>query len=139
MSWICEKTSQFTGGFATGLFNNSRNRFAKKISQFFSHPKNFANNFAKICSNIFNPKICANNWANVRVFLALQIFEIYEPELESLVNRNITSGRLKFSLEKKENIKIADAIFIAVGTPARRGDGNADLSFVFDAAEEIPF
>ncbi len=65
------------------------------------------------------------------------IIPIYEPELESLVNKNITSGRLKFSLEKKENIKIADAIFIAVGTPARRGDGNADLSFVFDAAEEI--
>ncbi len=65
------------------------------------------------------------------------IIPIYEPELENLVNKNITSGRLNFSLEKKENIKIADAIFIAVGTPARRGDGHADLSFVFDAAKEI--
>ena len=62
---------------------------------------------------------------------------IYEPELENLVNKNITSGRLKFSIEKKENIKAADAVFIAVGTPTRRGDGHADLSYVFDAAEEI--
>ena len=65
------------------------------------------------------------------------IVPIYEPELENLVNKNINSGRLKFSTEKKENIKAADAVFIAVGTPARRGDGHADLSYVFDAVEEI--
>ena len=65
------------------------------------------------------------------------IIPIYEPELENLVNKNINSGRLKFSTEKKENIKAADAVFIAVGTPARRGDGHADLSYVFDAVEEI--
>ena len=61
--------------------------FGKKFSQFFSHPKIFANNFAKNCSNIFNPKICANNWAKICVFLAMQIFEIYKPELGPLLKQ----------------------------------------------------
>ncbi len=68
------------------------------------------------------------------------ILPIYEPGLENLVNKNISSGRLKFSTNKHENVANADAIFIAVGTPTRRGDGHADLSFVFDAIKEIsPF
>ncbi len=65
------------------------------------------------------------------------ILPIYEPGLEVLVKKNISTGRLSFNIEKKEYIKKADAIFIAVGTPARRGDGHADLSFVFQVAEEI--
>ena len=54
-----------------------------------------------------------------------------------MVKKNIDSGRLNFSIEKKEYIKKSDAIFIAVGTPTRRGDGHADLTFVFNAVEEI--
>jgi UDPglucose 6-dehydrogenase len=62
---------------------------------------------------------------------------IYEPGLESLVAANVTAGRLSFTTELKPAIAGADAVFIAVGTPSRRGDGHADLSYVFAAAEEI--
>src|SRR5579872_2846222 len=62
---------------------------------------------------------------------------IYEPGLEVLVARNVEAGRLSFEVEGAEAIRQADAIFIAVGTPSRRGDGYADLSFVRAAAEEI--
>ena len=62
---------------------------------------------------------------------------IYEPGLESLVAANVAAGRLSFTTELKPSIAGADAVFIAVGTPSRRGDGHADLSYVFAAAEEI--
>ena len=62
---------------------------------------------------------------------------IFEPGLEDLVARNVREGRLSFTLDGAEAIRNADAIFIAVGTPSRRGDGHADLSFVYAAAEEI--
>jgi UDPglucose 6-dehydrogenase len=62
---------------------------------------------------------------------------IFEPSLEDLVARNVREGRLSFTLEGAEAIKNADAVFIAVGTPTRRGDGHADLSYVYAAAEEI--
>jgi UDPglucose 6-dehydrogenase len=62
---------------------------------------------------------------------------IYEPGLESLVAANVAAGRLSFATELKHAIAGADAVFIAVGTPSRRGDGHADLSYVFAAAEEI--
>jgi UDPglucose 6-dehydrogenase len=62
---------------------------------------------------------------------------IYEPGLESLVAANVAAGRLSFATELKPAIAGADAVFIAVGTPSRRGDGHADLSYVFAAAEEI--
>jgi len=62
---------------------------------------------------------------------------IYEPGLDDLVKRNVDSGRLGFSLELKNSVKNADLIFIAVGTPTRRGDGHADLKYVYAAAEEI--
>ena len=62
---------------------------------------------------------------------------IYEPGLESLVAANVAAGRLSFTTELKPAIAGADAVFIAVGTPSRRGDGHADLSYVFAAAEEI--
>ena len=62
---------------------------------------------------------------------------IYEPGLENLVKKNYLSGRLKFSTDKRFHVQNADAIFIAVGTPSRRGDGYADLSYVYEAAQEI--
>ena len=62
---------------------------------------------------------------------------IFEPGLEDLVERNVREGRLSFSVEAAEAVRAADAVFIAVGTPSRRGDGHADLSYVHAAAEEI--
>ncbi len=62
---------------------------------------------------------------------------IFEPGLDDLVARNVREGRLFFTLEGAQAIKDADAVFIAVGTPTRRGDGHADLSYVYSAAEEI--
>jgi UDPglucose 6-dehydrogenase len=62
---------------------------------------------------------------------------IFEPGLDDLVAANVRSGRLSFALDGAEAIRAADAVFIAVGTPSRRGDGHADLSYVHAAAEEI--
>src|SRR5438045_6999588 len=62
---------------------------------------------------------------------------IYEPGLEQLVGSNAGAGRLSFATDLKGAVAGADAVFIAVGTPSRRGDGHADLSYVFDAAAEI--
>lgn len=61
---------------------------------------------------------------------------IYEPGLEALVAENVKAGRLSFSLDLS-SVPTSDAVFIAVGTPSRRGDGFADLSYVYKAAEEI--
>ena len=62
---------------------------------------------------------------------------IYEPGLDDFVKRNSAAGRLRFTTELGPAVGSADAVFIAVGTPTRRGDGHADLSFVFSAAEEV--
>ena len=62
---------------------------------------------------------------------------IYEPGLGALVERNVTAGRLAFTTELGAAVAAADLIFIAVGTPTRRGDGHADLSYVYAAAKEI--
>ncbi len=62
---------------------------------------------------------------------------IYEPGLDLLMAKNVDAGRLTFTLDLPEAIKDADAVFIAVGTPTRRGDGHADLTYVMAAAEEI--
>ncbi|MGC5780314.1 UDP-glucose dehydrogenase family protein [Methylobacterium sp. NFXW15] len=62
---------------------------------------------------------------------------IYEPGLESLVADNVRQGRLSFGTDLRGAVSDADAVFIAVGTPSRRGDGFADLSFVHEAAREI--
>src|SRR5467141_3354037 len=62
---------------------------------------------------------------------------IYEPGLDQLVESNVRAGRLSFSTDAKTAVAGADAVFIAVGTPSRRGDGHADLSYVFAAAAEI--
>ena len=65
------------------------------------------------------------------------VMPIYEPGLAELVGTNVKSGRLSFTTSLAEGIKDADAIFIAVGTPSRRGDGHADLSYVYAVAQEI--
>ncbi|UXX82836.1 UDP-glucose dehydrogenase family protein [Roseovarius pelagicus] len=62
---------------------------------------------------------------------------IYEPGLEDLMVRNVEAGRLSFTGDLKAAVAGADAVFIAVGTPTRRGDGHADLTYVYAAAEEI--
>ncbi len=62
---------------------------------------------------------------------------IYEPGLDEVVTANAKSGRLSFETDLTKAMVGAEAVFIAVGTPSRRGDGHADLSYVFTAAEEI--
>jgi UDPglucose 6-dehydrogenase len=62
---------------------------------------------------------------------------IYEPGLDELVANNVEQNRLSFTTELESSVKGADAVFIAVGTPSRRGDGHADLSFVYAAAQTI--
>ena len=62
---------------------------------------------------------------------------IYEPGLDHLVAKNVAAGRLSFTTDLAPAVAEADAVFIAVGTPSRRGDGHADLSYVYAATEEI--
>jgi UDPglucose 6-dehydrogenase len=62
---------------------------------------------------------------------------IYEPGLPDILRSTVSGGRLTFATELAEPVRTADVVFIAVGTPSRRGDGHADLSYVYDAAREI--
>ena len=65
------------------------------------------------------------------------IMPIYEPGLADLVAANVTAGRLTFTTDLKAGVAGAEAVFIAVGTPSRRGDGHADLSYVYQATRDI--
>src|SRR5438445_8204120 len=65
------------------------------------------------------------------------VMPIWEPGLEALVKDNAQRGRLTFTTDLAAGVKDAEAVFIAVGTPARRGDGHADLTFVFEAVREL--
>ena len=65
------------------------------------------------------------------------VMPIYEPGLDDLVKKNVEAGRLSFTSDLGSAVREADAVFIAVGTPSRRGDGHADLSYVYQAAKEI--
>ena len=65
------------------------------------------------------------------------VMPIWEPGLEALVKANVDRGRLTFTMDTVEGVKDAEAVFIAVGTPARRGDGHADLTYVFEAVREL--
>src|SRR3954452_18384908 len=65
------------------------------------------------------------------------VMPIWEPGLESIVKSNAARGRLTFTTDLPGAVKEAEALFIAVGTPARRGDGHADLTFVFEAVREL--
>ena len=62
---------------------------------------------------------------------------IFEPGLDTLLAKNVDAGRLSFTLDLETAMEDAEAVFIAVGTPTRRGDGHADLTYVMAAAEEI--
>jgi UDPglucose 6-dehydrogenase len=65
------------------------------------------------------------------------IMPIYEPGLAELVAKNVREGRLSFSVDLAKPVADAETVFIAVGTPSRRGDGHADLSYVYAASREI--
>ncbi|HYF06023.1 MAG TPA: nucleotide sugar dehydrogenase, partial [Acetobacteraceae bacterium] len=62
---------------------------------------------------------------------------IYEPGLDRMVEENVANGHLNFTTDLAEAVSGAEAVFLAVGTPSRRGDGHADLSYVFAAAEQV--
>ena len=81
--------------------------------------------------------VCVDKDASKIEGLKQNRMPIYEPGLEDLVADNVKAGRLSFTTDLKQAVAGADAVFIAVGTPSRRGDGHADLSYVYDAAREI--
>lgn len=81
--------------------------------------------------------VCVDNDLDKIERLNRNIMPIYEPGLEAMVASNVAAGRLSFTTDLKTAVAGADAVFIAVGTPTRRGDGHADLSYVMAAAEEI--
>jgi UDPglucose 6-dehydrogenase len=81
--------------------------------------------------------VCVDKEANKIARLSKGEMPIYEPGLDKLVADNVRAGRLSFGSSLGEAVGMADAVFIAVGTPTRRGDGHADLSYVYAAAAEI--
>ena len=80
------------------------------------------------CVDKDGTKICALNSGEI---------PIYEPGLKDIVQSNVRQARLQFTTALSEALKGANTAFIAVGTPSRRGDGHADLSYVYEAAREI--
>ena len=81
--------------------------------------------------------VCVDKDADKIARLTRGEIPIFEPGLDDMVQKNVQAGRLSFSLDLQSAEAGADAVFIAVGTPSRRGDGYADLSYVFAAAEEL--
>jgi UDPglucose 6-dehydrogenase len=81
--------------------------------------------------------VCVDKDAKKIARLLAGEMPIYEPGLDKLVADNVRADRLTFSTDLDEAVGNADAVFIAVGTPTRRGDGHADLSYVYAAAAEI--
>ncbi|KIC15148.1 UDP-glucose dehydrogenase family protein [Leisingera sp. ANG-Vp] len=91
-----------------------------------------------ICFSDFgHDVICVDKDAGKIARLQAGGVPIYEPGLDRLMEKNVTAGRLSFTADLAAAVDGAEAVFIAVGTPARRGDGHADLSYVMAAAEEI--
>jgi UDPglucose 6-dehydrogenase len=80
---------------------------------------------------------CVDKDAEKIAALTQGAMPIYEPDLDRLVAENMSGGRLDFTTDHAEPVAAADAVFIAVGTPSRRGDGHADLTYVYAAAREI--
>jgi UDPglucose 6-dehydrogenase len=81
--------------------------------------------------------VCVDKDARKIELLQQNVMPIYEPGLAELVASNVRAGRLTFTTDIAAGVRDADAVFIAVGTPSRRGDGHADLSYVYAAAREI--
>ncbi|MBM3565905.1 MAG: UDP-glucose/GDP-mannose dehydrogenase family protein [Alphaproteobacteria bacterium] len=81
--------------------------------------------------------VCVDKDAGKIENLKKGVIPIFEPGLDDLVANNVKTGRLSFTTDLAGAVKGADAVFIAVGTPSRRGDGHADLSYVYAAAREI--
>ncbi|MBN2970941.1 UDP-glucose/GDP-mannose dehydrogenase family protein [Roseomonas aeriglobus] len=81
--------------------------------------------------------VCVDKDAKKIAALHDNVMPIYEPGLAELVSANVRAGRLTFTTDLAEGVRDADAVFIAVGTPSRRGDGHADLSYVFAAVREV--
>ncbi len=91
-----------------------------------------------VCLADFGHQITCIDKDRARIDLLLAgTMPIWEPGLEALVATNVARGRLKFTADLAEGIAGAEAIFIAVGTPSRRGDGHADLTYVYAAVEEL--
>ena len=91
-----------------------------------------------VCFSDFGHEVvCVDNNPDKVAMLERGEVPIYEPGLDALMARNVEAGRLSFTGDIKSAIAGADAVFIAVGTPTRRGDGHADLTYVMAAAEEI--
>jgi UDPglucose 6-dehydrogenase len=81
--------------------------------------------------------VCIDKDASKIERLKANIMPIYEPGLAALVKNNVEEGRLTFSTDVAASVPGCGAVFIAVGTPSRRGDGHADLSYVYAASEEL--
>ncbi|HEX3424408.1 MAG TPA: UDP-glucose/GDP-mannose dehydrogenase family protein [Sphingomicrobium sp.] len=90
------------------------------------------------CFADFGHRVCCIDKDGAKIDgLNAGVMPIWEPGLEAIVKANVDRGRLTFSKELADGVETAEAVFIAVGTPARRGDGHADLTFVFDAVREL--
>src|SRR5262245_22654224 len=81
--------------------------------------------------------VCVDKDAKKVEQLKSGVIPSYEPGVDTLVAKTDRLGNLKVTTELKEAMQGADAVFVAVGTPSRRGDGYADLTYVFDAVKEI--
>lgn len=91
-----------------------------------------------VCFSDFGHEVvCVDKNTNKLALLREGQTPIFEPGLDTLMERNMAAGRLSFTDNLAEATTGADAVFIAVGTPSRRGDGHADLSFVFGAVKEV--
>ena len=91
-----------------------------------------------VCFSDFGHNVvCVDKDSSKIEQLASGEIPIYEPGLGDVLARNVGSGRLSFTTELSDAMADADAVFLAVGTPARRGDGYADLTYVMEAAKEI--
>jgi UDPglucose 6-dehydrogenase len=90
------------------------------------------------CLADFGHQVCCVDKDSAKIDgLNSGIMPIWEPGLEGLVKSNAERGRLTFTTDLAASVKDAEAVFIAVGTPARRGDGHADLTYVFEAVREV--
>src|SRR3546814_18044059 len=89
------------------------------------------------CSDFGHDVICVDKDAAKIKALKAGRMPIYEPGLDQLVAANVAAGRLSFTTDLAGAVAEAEAIFIAVGTPSRRGDGHADLTYVFEDRKSV--